>query len=125
MEQTTIEEEPNVKARAALVAVATTVALPLAFALPAFAAIPVIKGVDGPGFTMSMTPATAKAGKVRLVVTDKSNIHNFHLIGPGVDVKTSVSAVGTKTFVITLKKGKYQFVCDPHKSFMKGTFTVK
>jgi plastocyanin len=27
-------------------------------------------------------------------------------------------------FTITLKKGKYTFVCDPHAAFMKGSFTV-
>jgi plastocyanin len=112
-----------VKAVAALAAL--VVAAALAVALPASASTPVIKGVDGPGFTITMTPSSAKAGKVKLVVADKSNAHNFHLIGPGVNVKTSVAEISTKTFVITLKKGTYQFVCDPHKSFMKGTFTVK
>jgi plastocyanin len=57
-------------------------------------------------------------------VDDKSSIHNFHLTGPGVNVKTSVSTTGTKTFSITLKKGTYKFVCDPHSSVMKGSFKV-
>ena len=52
-------------------------------------------------------------------------MHNFHLTGPGVNVKTSVGATGTKTFTVTLKKGTYKFVCDPHAGFMKGSFTVK
>ena len=39
-------------------------------------------------------------------------------------MKTSVPAIGTKTFTITLKKGTYKFICDPHP-FMKGSFTVK
>jgi plastocyanin len=42
-----------------------------------------------------------------------------------VNVKTSVPAVGTKTFTITLKKGKYVFVCDPHATVMKGSFTIR
>jgi len=25
---------------------------------------------------------------------------------------------------VTLEKGTYKFVCDPHKSFMKGQFKV-
>ena len=65
-----------------------------------------------------------KAGRVKIVVADKSSVHNFHLTGPGVNVKTSVSAIGTKTFTVTLKKGTYKFVCDPH-AFMKGSFTVR
>ena len=84
-----------------------------------------ITGTVGPGFTISMKKPT-KAGKYTLVVSDKSSIHNFHLKGPGgVNVKTSVAAIGSKTFKITLKKGKYTFVCDPHASIMKGSFTIK
>ena len=96
----------------------------LVAALPAIAATPTFKGTVGPGFTIKMATKPTKAGKIKLVVDDKSNIHNFHLTGPGVNVKTSVSAVGSKTFVVTLKKGKYTFICDPH-TFMKGSFTVK
>jgi plastocyanin len=58
------------------------------------------------------------------LIADKSNVHNFHLTGPGVNVKTSVTKVGTTTFNVTLKKGTYKFICDPH-TFMKGSFTVK
>ncbi len=103
---------------------ALTGALALALALPAFAATPTFKGTVGPGFTIKMTTKPTKAGKIKLVIADKSNVHNFHLTGPGVNVKTSVTALGTKTFTITLKKGTYKFICDPHP-FMKGSFTVK
>jgi plastocyanin len=99
-------------------------AVALALALPAFAATPTFKGTVGPGFTITMASKPTKAGPIKLVIADKSNAHNFHLTGPGVNVKTSVAAVGTKTFNITLKKGTYKFVCDPHL-FMKGSFTIK
>ena len=72
-----------------------------------------------------MAKKPTKAGKYTLVVSDKSSIHNFHLKGPGVNVKTSVAGDGTKTFAITLKKGKYTFLCDPHATSMKGSFTIK
>jgi plastocyanin len=39
-------------------------------------------------------------------------------------VLTSVAFTGTKTFVLRLKKGSYRFVCDPHSSFMHGSFVV-
>jgi plastocyanin len=42
-----------------------------------------------------------------------------------VNVKTSVPGTGTKTFTITVKKGKYTFLCDPHPTTMKGSFTIK
>ena len=97
----------------------------LLVALPASAATPTFKGTVGPGFTITMASKPKSAGKIKLVVADKSDIHNFHLTGPGVNVKTSVSGTGSKTFTVTLKKGTYKFVCDPHASSMKGSFTIK
>jgi plastocyanin len=96
----------------------------LAIALPAAAATPTFRGTVGPGFTISMVKKPKKPGKIKLVVADRSPDHNFHLRGPGVNVKTAVSAVGTKTFTITLKKGLYRFVCDPHASSMRGSFRI-
>ena len=94
-------------------------------ALPAAAATPVMKGVVGPGFTITLTGKPKKAGTYKLTVQDKSNIHNFHLVGPGVNVATSVPALGTKTFTVKLKAGKvYRFLCDPHLTTMKGSFRV-
>jgi hypothetical protein len=92
----------------------------------AFAATPVLKGTVGPAFTISLKPtAGLKAGTYKIVIADKSNIHNFHLKGPGVDKKTSVGGKGTTTWTVKLRKGKYTFVCDPHATVMKGSFTVK
>ena len=93
-------------------------------ALPALAATPKITGTVGPGFTISLKKPT-KAGKYTLVVSDKSSIHNFHLKGKGVNVMTTVPATGSKTFKITLAKGKYTFLCDPHPTSMKGSFTIR
>ena len=66
-----------------------------------------------------------KAGKYAIVVKDTAADHNFHLTGPGVNKMTSVAGKSTTTWTVTLKKGTYKYVCDPHKSFMKGSFTVK
>jgi len=103
---------------------ALTAVVALILALPALAATPVFKGTVGPGFTIKMTTKPTKAGKIKLVINDRSSVHNFHLTGPGVNVKTSVPAIGTKTFTVTLKKGTYKFICDPHP-FMKGSFTIR
>jgi plastocyanin len=86
-------------------------------------------GTDGPGFTITLTKAgakvkTLKAGKYAILIRDKSNIHNFHLKGPGLNKLTSVGFVGNKTWTVTLKKGTYKFDCDPHASIMKGSFKV-
>ena len=111
--------------RFAALALALALVAALSVAAVAVAATPTFKGTVGPGFTISMAKKPTKAGKIKLVVSDKASDHNFHLKGPGVNVSTSVSARGTKTFTVTLKKGKYTFVCDPHSSSMRGSFTIK
>ena len=73
----------------------------------------------------SKSVKTLKAGKYTIVVKDTASTHNFHLSGPGVNKLTPVAGKGTFTWKVTLKKGTYKFECDPHKSFMKGSFTVK
>jgi plastocyanin len=110
-----------------LVALAAIVA---ALVVPsALAATPTLTGTVGPGFTITLKKGTAKVTKLKagayvIKVSDKSKIHNFRLKGPGVNKTTSVGGTGTSTWKVTLKKGKYTFVCDPHASIMKGTFTV-
>ena len=81
------------------------------------------------GFTIKLTQAgnkvtKLKAGTYVFKIADKSTIHNFHLTGPGVNKKTTVGGQGTSTWKLTLKKGVYKYVCDPHASFMKGSFIV-
>src|SRR5665647_2024174 len=65
-----------------------------------------------------------KAGAYTITVQDKASDHNFHLKGPGVDKSTSVSGEGTTTWKVTLKKGTYKYLCDPHAGVMKDSFTV-
>jgi Copper binding proteins, plastocyanin/azurin family len=96
----------------------------------ALAATPTLTGTVGPGFTITLKKGTAKVTKLKagayvIKVSDKSNIHNFHLRGPKVNKEvTLVGYVGTKTVIVKLVKGKYTFVCDPHFTTMKGSFTV-
>jgi plastocyanin len=79
---------------------------------------------DGPGFTITMNKKTVEAGTYTITVHDKSNIHNFHLTGPGVNKLTSVAKVYTTTWTVKLQKGTYKFQCDPHAAIMKGTLKV-
>lgn len=84
----------------------------------------------GPGFTISLRRPTGarvtsvKAGLFRITVRDRSRMHNFHLVGPGVNKKTGVAFVGTRTWTLRLRPGTYRFVCDPHRTRMKGSFRV-
>jgi len=107
----------------------TLLAAALVVVVSASAATPTLNGVDGPGFTISLKKGgkkvtSLKAGKYKIVVKDLSNLHNFHLSGPGVNKKTGVGSMGTSTWTVTLKKGTYKFVCDPHVAIMKGSFKV-
>jgi plastocyanin len=115
---------------------ATVAALIAAVAVPAFAAPSQtakekLTGTVGPGFTISLkhegeTVKKLDPGTYTLTVQDKASIHDFHLMGPGVNkVVTTVPFTGTKTVTVTLKKGKYTYQCDPHSTAMRGTFTVK
>ena len=84
----------------------------------------------GPGFDISLTDAdgaavsTLSPGEYTIEVNDQSDIHNFHLTGPGVDEMTDVGGTGTETWTVTFEAGSYHFQCDPHASTMNGDFEV-
>jgi plastocyanin len=90
-----------------------------------------VNGTVGPGFTIGLTMHGKRVTKLkagtpyRFVIRDRAAIHDFHLIGPGLDrVLTSVPFTGTKSLVLRLGKGSYRFVCDPHSGIMHGRFNV-
>jgi plastocyanin len=112
--------------------IGAAVAAALAAAAPTSAApTQAVTGTVGPGFTIVLTKGGQKVTRLkahtsyRFVIRDRATIHDFHLRGPGFDrVLTSVAFQGTKSYTLTLKKGTYQFSCDPHASFMHGSFRV-
>lgn len=96
---------------------------------PAPAAPGKLSAAVGPGFTISLrrgarAVTSLRPGAYTIVVRDLSASHDFHLTGPGLDRRTSVPFRGTATWKVTLRKGVYHFVCDPHASAMKGSFRV-
>jgi plastocyanin len=97
--------------------------------VPGQAATVRLEGEVGPGFKIEVEKAgkdlkTIKAGTYRIKIEDKSSIHNFHLVGPGLNKKTGVAFKGETTWRITLKPGRYTYKCDPHASSMRGSFRV-
>jgi plastocyanin len=108
------------------------VATALALAAPTGAMAPVkLAGVTGPGLTITLKKGgvkvkTLKHGKYTITVNDKSKAHNFRLKGPGLNKEiTTLAFKGVKTVTVTLKVGRYTYLCDPHVSLgMKGTFKV-
>jgi len=113
--------------------------VPAAIAVAALALVPttqarqqktVLNAVVGPGFNISLKKTngtkvtTLRRGVYVIRVSDKSSIHNFHLLGPGLTKATSIGKVGAVTWTLTLRVGRYQYICDPHASSMKGSFRV-
>jgi plastocyanin len=82
------------------------------------------------GFAILLKDASGKRvthldpGTYTIQVHDLSAIHNFHLLGPGVDESTPVEDVVDQTWTVTFRDGTYKFQCDAHLTVMRGTFTV-
>jgi plastocyanin len=109
------------------------VALVWALSAPASTTVTTLVGTTGPEAVITLKKAgkrvtRLKPGKYRLVVRDRERVHDFHLRGPGMRSRMITDSFfqGTKTVVVTLKKGRYTYYCDPHEfAGMKGSFTVK
>jgi plastocyanin len=94
--------------------------------------VTMLRGTVGPGFTITLTKAGKRVtrlapGMYRIVVSDRSTIHNFVVEKSGGAFERSITSVGfmgTKTLNVRLTKGKWEFYCAPHESSMKGHFTV-
>ena len=63
-------------------------------------------------------------GTYEIEVDDHSALSSFHLIGPGVDMKTQIDFVGQTTWTVTFTDGNYPYHCDFAPSLMHGSFTV-
>jgi hypothetical protein len=82
--------------------------------------------------TISLTDASGKPvttlapGVYDIRVTDNSQFHNFHLSGPGLNQSTTVPFTGTLDWddLVLQAASTYEYVCDPHASFMNGSFTT-
>jgi hypothetical protein len=63
-------------------------------------------------------------GTYTIQVHDLSTSHDFHLTGPGVNMKTSVDEIEHPIWTVTFRAGTYTFKCDVHATAMKGSFVV-
>jgi hypothetical protein len=78
-----------------------------------------LTGTVGPGSAISLKTAAGRkasrvaAGVYRITVRDRTNKHNFHLRGAGVNKLTRVPFRGTVTWRVRLQKGKtYRYYSD-------------
>jgi hypothetical protein len=84
----------------------------------------------GPGHSISLLtddgrPLTQLTpGNYWIVVRDRSRRCNFHLLGPGVNRRTSAGFRGQTTWILTLRPGRYRFGCDTQAARMRGSFSV-
>jgi len=120
----------------AIIAAALVAALASAgAALSGSTSTPTLKGVVGPGYSITLkmngkTVKRLKAGKYRIVVSDKSSLHNFTLererpSKPKLEKDlTSVGFTGTKTVTWTLKPGSWRAYCSVHEAYMHHDFKV-
>ena len=124
--------------RKALVALVLVMAAALVVAAAAFSrssATPTLKGVVGPGFSIKLMKGgkkvkTLKAGKYRIVISDKSDFHDFTLerekpSRPKLEKHvTAVAFTGSKTITWTLKPGSWRAYCSVHEAEMHQDFKV-
>jgi hypothetical protein len=97
---------------------------------PAPLAQPDLIGTVGPAQRIELfrsdgrTVTTLAPGTYSIQVHDFSESHNFHLSGPGVNLWTQVGNIEHPVWTLTLRTGRYTFLCDAHAGTMKGSFTV-
>jgi hypothetical protein len=98
---------------------------------PPVAATPKLLATVGPKNTISLRSASGgmlhhgvKAGTYSIVVRDRSKLHNFHLVGKGVNKKSTVAGTGTTTWKLKLAKGTLRFYSDKAPKTVKGSVAV-
>jgi len=120
--------------RKLLVSASAAAALTVAASAPAAPTATKLTGTVGPGFTIKLTKngskvRSLKAGRYRIVVSDRSADHNFVLEkAKGGTFERSISSIpfrGTKTVTVKLTPGKWEYYCRPHEDAMHGEFTVR
>jgi plastocyanin len=91
-----------------------------------------LRATVGPGFTITLTKNGRRVTRVapglyRIVVSDRSAIHNFKLEKSGGAFERTMTTVGFKgirTQTVRLTAGRWEYYCAPHERTMKGHFTV-
>ena len=113
--------------RIALVTLLTALVLPAAVAQADNPKLVAVVGTND-AFVISLRDASGNAvtqlapGTYDIAVSDRSEEHNFHLKGPGVDMSTPIGEKQETTWTVTIGEGRFTYVCDAHASQMRGYF---
>ena len=92
--------------------------------------VPKLLATVGPNATISLRSAsgavlrTVKRGTYSIVVRDRSKLHNFHLVGAGVNRKSGLAATGTLTWKLKLSAGTLRFFSDRSPAKVRGSIRV-
>jgi len=81
--------------------------------LQVFAAPPMTLSANVTARAIKLSSKSATAGTYKITVSDRSRTRNFHLVGFGVDRKTSKKFTGKVTWPVVLTAGVYKFGSDP------------
>jgi hypothetical protein len=98
---------------------------------PPPAAIPKLLATVGPRNTITLRSGTGAVLKTlkpvsySITVRDRSTRHNFHLVGKGVNRKSTLAGTGTLTWRVKLSAGVLRFYSDRSPTTVKGSVTVK
>jgi plastocyanin len=113
--------------RIALVTLLAALVLPSAVAQADNPKLAAVVGTND-AFVISLRDASGNAvtqlapGTYDIAVSDRSESHNFHLKGPGVDMLTPTGEKQETTWTVTIGEGRYSYVCDVHSFQMRGYF---
>jgi plastocyanin len=103
---------------------------PLPTPKPKPPATPKLLATVGPKNTIALKSAsgatlkTVKAGTYSITVRDRSKLHNFHLVGKGVNRKSGLAGMGTSTWKLKLSAGPLRFFSDRSPKTVKGSVKV-
>jgi hypothetical protein len=93
-------------------------------------ATPKLFATVGPKSAISLKSASGatlrsvKAGTYSITVRDRSALHNFHLVGKGVNRRSGLAGTGTLTWKLTLSAGPLRFFSDRSPKTVKGSVKV-
>ena len=93
-------------------------------------AVPKLLAAVGPKDTISLRSAsgaalrTVKRGTYSIVVRDRSKLHNFHLVGSGVNRRSGLAAATTVTWKVKLSAGTLRFFSDRSPAKVRGSIRV-
>jgi hypothetical protein len=93
-------------------------------------ATPKLFATVGPKSAISLKSASGatlrsvKAGTYSITVRDRSALHNFHLVGKGVNRRSGRAGTGTLTWKLTLSAGPLRFFSDRSPKTVKGSVKV-